>query len=86
MLIKTAVLLCGSICLCLCGAFFLGKHSLQLTPQRRTHHINTNICCHITTLPFLSTLQFFINNLNILSILIIKWKQLNKERIPDDDQ
>ena len=37
-------------------------------------------------LPFLSTLQFFINNLNILSILIFKWKQLNKERIPDDDQ
>jgi len=33
-----------------------------------------------------STLQFFINNLNILSIVIVKWKQLNKERIPDDDQ
>ena len=40
-------------------------------------HSNTAIFINIT---------FFINNLNILSILIVKWKQLNKERIPDDDQ
>jgi len=45
-LIKTVVLLCGSICLCLCGAFCVAV-------LRRTHHINTNICCHIATLPFL---------------------------------
>ena len=31
---------------------------LMPTPQRRTHHRNTNICCHITILPFLSTLPF----------------------------
>ena len=29
---------------------------------------------------------FFVYNLDILSILMVKWKQLNKERIPDDDQ
>ena len=38
------------------------------------------------TAVFINITVFFINNLNILSILIVKWKQLNKERIPDDDQ
>ena len=54
----------------------------------RTHHKNSNICCHIAT-PFLSTFYqhyIFIYNLNILSNLMVKWKQLNKEGIPDDDQ
>ena len=44
----------------------------------------TNMCCHITILPFYQHCRFY----KYLNILIIEWKQLNEEvneRIHDDD-